>query len=401
MPNHTNKQQPLPPNLEDIRQDNDGGVIAISGLDYQFHFAAQKCLEMLADPHKYEYVSSETHEDVVVKLKDGSYQFYQVKLKDNEQWDLSDLKSRGVWKNFIRVRGELGPNNSFWFVSDQTAKFSTQRGRGSRNPDLGQMKKMTKSGQTICNQNERDRSIVAELIARLDRDWGFNNPAESESFFWSIRILTDYEHENGLESLNILKLQRLLELRGISADSENLVRIYNSIINLLRRRVKAPDTATYQEIIQMRQIRSHDLETCISGPFTNPKGNQFLLGHGYEEPQMRSLRQKTELLPHNVAQYFIESRNRFAYIYHQQVSFAASYISDLRHAVYSVCHHKKVFALDNAPPMQNYKTIYSSLEELAKHEQAKRPPIEVTTDYLHGMMCQLTAECHHDWYPLE
>lgn len=400
MPNHTNKQQ-LPPNLEDIRQENDGGVIAISGFDYQFHFAAQKCLEMLADPNRYEYVSSETHEDVVVKLKGGTYEFYQVKLKDNEQWDLSELKSRGVWKNFINVRERFGANNSFWFVSDQTAKFSTQRGKQKRNPDLGQMKRITDDGQNICNQNERDRSIVAELIARLDRDWGFNDLAESESFLWSIRILTKYEREKGLESSNIRDLQKLLELRGIRVDSENLDRIYNSITNLLRRRVKAPDTATYEEIIQMRQIRPHDLETCISGPFTNPSGNQFLLGHGYEEPQMRSLRQKTELLPHSVAQYFIESRNHFAVLYHQQVSFAASYISELRHAVYSVCHQEKVFALDNAPPMQTYKTIYSNLEELAKHEQDKRPPIEVTSGYLLGMMCQLTAECHHDWYPLE
>lgn len=397
---YSNKQQ-FPPNLEDIRQENDGGSVAISGFDYQFHFAARKCIEMLAEPGKYEFVSCEAHEDVVVRLTDGSYEFYQVKLKADEQWNLSDLKSRGVWANFIKLRDKFGSGNSFWFVSDQTAKHSTKKGRGNRVPDLGRMRVLTQQGKNICYQNERDKNSVARLLERLDKDWSFNDMAETETFFWSIRILTDHEHERGLESCNVRDLQKLLESRGILADSLNLSRIYNSIVLLLREAVKRPDTATDKEAIEMREIRSSDLENLITGPFTELQMGQFTLDGTHDESQQRDLRQKTKEFDPKSAAYFIDSRNYFAVLYWQQVSYAKSYIDHLRHRVWGVCHRYKIEAADGQNAMQTYRTILKGLNELANHEKNLDPPIEVTPDYLHGMMCQLTAECYHDWYTLE
>ncbi|MEZ4514975.1 MAG: dsDNA nuclease domain-containing protein [Chloroflexota bacterium] len=399
MSNQIQKHQSTP-NLENIRQEDDGGAINISGIDYQFHFAAEKCLEMLAKPEEYEFVSSETHEDVVVKRKNGTYEFYQVKQKSSEYWTLSDLKSRGIWTNFIKVRGKFGEDNTFWFVSDQTAKYSSMRGK-KREPNLGRMKTLTHMGKNICYQNEKERSDAEKLFEKLRLDWEFSNLDETENFFWNIRIVTDYLHERGLESSNTLALQELLEMRGISIDSINLRRIYNSITQLLRERVKAPDTATYEQAIEMRKIRLQDLEKCVVGPFREPNLNQFDLNDENEESQIRDLRQKTEDLNTNFAKYFIESRNYFSYLYRQQISFAALYIAELRYAVWGICHRGKVFSSDDRKPIQTYKKIINGLEDLATREQLKQPPIDVTSDYLHGMMCQLTAECHHDWYPLD
>lgn len=397
MSNHTNTQQVIP-SLEDIRQDNDGGAINISGIDYQFHFAAQKCLEMLEEPNKYEFVSSETHEDVVVKLKNGPYQFYQVKQKAHEQWDLSELKTRGVWDNFIKVRNKFGSENTFWFVSDQTARHSTQRG-AKREPDLGQMKSLTFRGKVNCFQNERDKDHVYRLIDRLKTDWCIDDLEDVEAFFWSTRILTDHEHEKGLESSNILKLRQLLENRGTNTDSFNSARIYNSITDLLRRRVKPPASASYEEAIELRKVRLKDLEACLVGPFTEPSLGQFLLNDGYDELQKRDLRQKTENLDPGLAEFFIESRNYFAVLYRQQLSYV-SYVNQLRIAVWSVCHKHKVLAESEAKPIQTYGKILVGLDRLVERERNKSTPIDVTPEYLHGMLCQLTAECRHDWYPL-
>ncbi|MCB8948206.1 MAG: DUF4297 domain-containing protein [Ardenticatenaceae bacterium] len=393
-------KQALSKNLENIRQDNEGGVIAISGFEYQFHFTAQKCLEMLTKPKEITFVSSETHEDVVVCLADGTYEFYQVKSKESEQWYLRDLSTQGVWSNFIKVREKFGNENSFWFVSNQTAKHSVQKGKAKRIPDLGQMKKLTYRGKSICSQDERDKDNVAILLDRLNKDWDFNDRIEADSFFWKIRILTDHEHETGLQSNNILSLQKILEERGIYADSTNLSRIYDLIVNLLRKRVKPPDTATYEEAIELRKIRVEDLEDCISAPYTETRLSNFVFSKTSEEPQKRKLCQKTKDLPGG-PNYFIESRNYFAILYRQQLSFAAEYIAHLRHRVWTVCHTNKIQFIDGQKPLKTYQEIVKGLTKLVENEQNKKPPIEVTLDYLHGMMCQLTAECLHDWYPLE
>lgn len=399
MSNHNqNQQQTL--NLEDIRQENDGGATNISGIDYQFHFAAEKCLEMLGKPEKYEFISSETHEDVVAKLNNGPYEFYQVKQKSSEFWTLSELKSRGIWANFIKVRNKFGKDNSFWFVSDQTAKYSSQKGK-RREPDLGHMKSLTQVGKNICYQNEKDRGDAEKLYEKLNTDWEFSDLIETERFFWSIRILTDYSHERGLESSNVLKLQQLLETRGISVDSKNSRRIYATILRLLRERVKPPDTATYEQAIEMRKIRLQELEDCLTGPYREPNLKSFSFNYEDEELQLRDLRQKTEFLDPNEAAFFIASRNYFSVFYRQQKSYVASYIDQLRHSVWSVCHKKKVLAVEGTKPVQTYRSIIQGLEELVEREQVKQPPIDITFEYLHGMMCQLTAECNHDWYPLE
>lgn len=387
------------PNLEDIRQDNDGGVIAISGLDYQFHFAAHKCIEMLLNPGKYEFVSSETHEDVVVKFCDGTYDFYQVKLKSNEMWDLNELNSRQVWNNFIKVREKFGERNRFWFVSDQTARYSSRKGKRTI-PDLGKMEKLTKQGVDICNQSELDKNDVAALLSRLHSDWGFASRATTEEFFWSIRILTKYEREKGLESCNLRDLQRVLELRSLNVDSNSLMQIYDSIMKLLRGRVKPPDTATYEQAIEMRKVRPADLEKCFQYPIAISNLNHFQLDGIHEEQQRRDLRQKATVVNPKLAEYFIESRNYFAFLYRQQHSSTTSYVAQLRLAVWSVCQRQKVYTRGIDRPIQTYETILRGLEELAKREQNKQPPFEVSFDYLHGMMCQLTAECLHDWYPL-
>ncbi len=399
MSNQSHQPQSIP-NLEDIRQDNDGGAIAVSGFDYQFHFAAQKCLEMLEYPDKYEFVSSETHEDVVVRLKNGTYEFYQVKQRATEQWNLSDLKSRNVWTNFIKLRDAFGPNNSFWFVSDQTNKFSSARGKRNRIPDLGYMKKLTFQGEKICNQNAKDRSSVDTLLSRLDKDWSFNNLTETEAFFWNIRILTDYNRESGLESNNIRKLQKILEMRGINADSANLARIYEEIINSLRKSVKPPATATSAESIELRKVRPHNIEICISGPFIDAHLTQFVLDEKHDEPQRRTLRQKTKKLNSidpKAVEYFISSRNFFAIKFRQQQSYAASYIAELRHLVWGICHRNTV--MNGGEIGQTYAAILNELEKLADQQQRKNVPVDdVDREYLHGMMCQLTAECHYEWH---
>jgi len=394
------KESQSTPNLEDIRQENDGGVDAISGFDYQFHFAAQKCLEMLAEPDKYEFVSSETHEDVVVRLKNGIYQFYQVKQKAMEQWTLSDLKSRNVWANFIKVREKFGSGNSFWFVSNQTAKFSNTNGKGSRRPNLGQMQKLTQRGKNLCNQNIKDQDNVNILLTQMDEDWGFNNLIEAEAFFWNIRILTAYGDETGLRKGNIYKLREILEARSINTDNPNSSRIYDSITTLLRKRLQSPATATIEEAIEMRKIRLPDLEKCITGPFSEPRLEQFMIEEKHDDLQRRTLRQKTEKLKTvdpKAVEYFINSRTFFAVKFRQQQSYAALYIAELRQSVWGICHSKSV--LNDGKLEETYKAILEGLYKLADQQQKKDSPIDdVDFDYLHGMMCQLTAECHYEWH---
>lgn len=384
------------PDLTEIRPSNEGGFIGLYGLKYQYHFAAQKCLEMLAEPAMIECVACELQDDVVVKLRNGKYIFYQIKNSTGDLWTINELKQKNVWKNFVKCLREFGDGHSYVFVSDQHAK-----NRISKKSDLGRIKSLTDIGRESCNQSEL---IEADdlLNALMDNISDLTNKAEAEALFWSLRLLTGYDKITGLKHSNLNKLEEVLRKLGIDSDLPNRMRIYNCIVLKLETSVTEPlPEWTYREKVERRKIRPDDVRECLLGPYKDPQLAQFDLN---ADPAHRNLRQKTVdgKLPAHWAEYFIECRNYFHLHFKEDFVNAAFYLNELRRKVWDICIEQKMTATTQGSysPLITYKLIRDGLKQLEDRE-SNHSPIPVDFDYLHGMLCQLTAECHHDWYPLE
>jgi hypothetical protein len=383
------------PDLAEVRLPNDGGGRNIVGTEYQFHFAAGQCLDMLTNPG-IEFVASELQDDVVVKRKDGSYTFYQVKGRTGSLWTISSLQEEGVWTNFLRCCREFGQGHTYVFVSDQDAKVRS----GTKKPDLGRMRQITtENGRGACNEAELVEAD--DLIQLLKEKLDITDRKEAEALFWNMRIWTKYDGSEGLEALNLQKLERGLTQRGIASDLPNQKRIYDDITTLLRKGVAAPPFgSTLTERLEHRKVSRENVETCISGPFRSPTSGHFDLD---ADPEDRSLRQKCEEagLPNDLTRFFVESRNRFYVRFRMDRVHALGYLENLRWKVWGRCvaGRSAASSIGNYTPGKAYREIRSDLERLASEENAQcpPPPIEVDLDYLHGMMCQLTAECNNEW----
>jgi len=385
------------PDLTNVRQLDDGGATALIGLKYQYHFAAYKCLEMLSNPGQIEYVACELHDDVAIRLRNGTYEFYQVKERRGDLWKINALKSEGVWERFWSLKNDFGENHKFLFVSDQSAQS-----RVSNKPDLGKMKDLTDRERDYCNDLEL---IDADgLINSLMGAIGVDDKAQVEALFWNVRILTGFERQAGLIAMNLNSLEQLLLSRGIESDISSRFRIYGSIVSVLEDSVTDPlPGLTYRERLEARKIDSSKLENCLTGPYKDLRTPTFRFGE--EEAQQRSLRKKSKdgRFPESIIRYFLETRNHFQYRYRQDVIHSADYLSELRLKVWGVCSIAKVSISLNGfqSPLKTYETICKELTQLAVEEERSSPPVEISYPYLHGIMCQLTAECDNDWVPIE
>lgn len=383
------------PNLTVVRPPNDGGGRNIAGTEYQFHFAAGQCLDMLTNP-EIEFVASELQDDVVVKKKDGTYTFYQVKGRTGSLWTISTLHNEGVWDNFLRCFREFGQGHSYIFVSDQDAQFRSS----GRKPDLGRMRTITtENGRAGCNQSELMEAD--DLIQILKQKLGITGRQDAESLFWSVQIWTKYPSAEGSMALNLQKLEIILNERGIVSNQSSRKQIYDSITTRLRENVAAmPFGLTRTERLELRKVSRQDLEPCLNVPVRSPTLSHFDLD---ADPENRSLRQKCESagLSNDLARFFIESRNRFYVRFRRDNLHALGYIEDLRWKVWERCiaGRSATSSSGDYTPGKAYREIRNELERLASQENAQLspPPVEVDFAYLHGIMCQLTAECNNEW----
>jgi hypothetical protein len=383
--------------ITQVRPLDDGGAINLMGLKYQYHHAAGLCLDMLLHPDKIEYIASELQDDVVMKLRDGHYYFYQIKEKRTDLWTISMLESEGVWRRFLRLRSEFGPGHVFCFVSDQDAQYSV-----SNRPDLGRLRKLTTEiGYDSCDSQEIDDAN--QLIAMLAKKLGFVDDKEIAEIFWEIRIHTHSQRLAGLIALNLEKLEEYLNQCSFASDIINRERIYGRIVAKIENVVSEPPAqSNLRERLEHRKVTATDLQACVSPPFKSPRMQAFDLD---SDPENRTLRKKSEdaQLPEDLILYFIEMRNFFSYRYRQDMILAADYINRLRLKIWSTCFQSRMpFSSTGGPyaPIVSYSQISADLQALAKSEAQRNPPVQVDFEYLHGMMCQLTAECLNDWRPI-
>ena len=345
------------PGLTAVRPPHDGGGKNIAGTEYQFHFAAGQCLDMLTNP-KIEFVASELQDDVVVKQKDGSYTFYQVKGRTGSLWTISILHEEGVWGNFLRCYREFGQGHTYVFISDQDAQVRS----GGRKPDLGRMRQITtENGREACNQAEL--MDADDLIHILKQKLNITDRQDAEALFWSVKIQTKFHSSEGLIALNLQKLERVLAQRGIASDQSDRKRVYDSITTLLRENVATmPFGLTLAERLELRKVSRQNLEPCLSGPFRSPTSGHFDLD---ADPENRSLRQKCEEagLPDDLTRFFAESRNRFYVRFRMDRVHALDYLDNLRWKVWERCvaGRSTVSSVNNYTPGKAYQRYEATL----------------------------------------
>lgn len=384
----TNKKAP---DLTTIRPPNEGGVIALQGLKYQYHFAAYKCLEML-EKGEIEFVACELHDDVVVKLINGRYLFCQVKSKSGELWTINRLKDENVWNGFLKSSEKFGDQNSFVFVSEQDAQS-----RVNNKPDLGKMKTLTDLGKTKCTPQELIQA--SEIIDRLTNVTEVPDKEKITSFFWNVQILTKFPNKASLIPINLQQVEKILLDRGIESDPANRIRIYHAIISKIEEHIDEPPLeARHTELLEFRKVKVDDIERCLTAPFKSPSLKLFNIE---TDPEHRSLHEKLHKFPKPFTKLFIESRNRFQVRYRKDVINCADYLKELRWKVWNVCVEVQLSVENSLPFKPIYNATRQELANLAEEENRISPPIIVDADYLHGMMCQLTAECDNEWFAVE
>lgn len=392
VPTQTNRW--ISPELHEIRLEDDGGATNIQGIEYQLNFTVWKCLDLVSQSDRVEYVSSETHEDVVVKLADGRYEFYQVKTRSERLWTVSALGEAGVWRNFLRSQRAFGVGNMFIFVSNQAAQYG-------KNPkyDLAQMKDIVSKGRSYSNEKELQ---IADFL--IDRIWKIVGKEDTkredvEALFWNTRLLTNYEKTAGLRARCLLRIAEILEGRGGNSDRNEQDRIFRELQDRIVGRLTPQPDLTYSECLRYRKLDLPMVESCFSSPQAVIRAGRFSIEN---EPNRASLIEKTRRakFPENITQYFVESRNFFASRFVQDVIHAADYLEGLRMRLWGMCVRLQVQSSpDNV--LAEYSLILDGLQGLADQESKSNSIVDVNLEYLHGMLCQLTAECHHDWYRLE
>ena len=379
------------PDLAEVRPANEGGVIGLDGYKYQYHYAAKLCLEMITEGDEIEYVACELQDDIVAKMRNGTYKFYQVKRRAGNMWTINRLKDEGVWEGFLRCRRDFGEGHSYWFVTDQDCSNKIKR-----QPDLGRWHVLTRNGKAFCRENELNDA--QKIITTISQFLGFANQREAESFFWNTRILKKIT-KSALILDNLANITLIFEGRGITTDHSSRLRIYRSLVSIIEAKVEEDiPEATYREILERRKVTPNEVEACLSSSrFVEIQPNQFNID---SDPEHRTLRRKLTdaMFPEPVKRFFVESRILFMIRFRKDFIHASEYLRQLRWRVFRLCVDIQTSAQQSTDYRPTYNLLKEELVSLAEKENRTHPTIQVDYDYLHGMVCQLTAECYHEWF---
>ncbi len=375
--------------LTTVRPNDEGGIIGLIGLKYQYHFAIQECLKMTLSQEPIEYVAIELHDDVVTKLNDGTYKFFQVKGREGSLWTINTLKHKKVWQGFLRCKKIFGEGHSYWFVSDQDCQ-----NRVSNRPDLGRMKQLTQMTIVLCR--ETDLNHADEIIQKLMKEIEFENEEQARSLFWNTRIIRKDNTTLILENLNLI--EQILVARGLPSGLINRKQVYKELRSFIEEGLVPIEPAlTLREILEARKITVQDVENCFNIPFQDTQPGNF----DFSSDNNRTLEQKMRdaEFSNPLKRYFLESRNRFTSRFLKDAIHSANILKDLRWKVWSICIEAQT-STASGNHIALYDSIKSELRELARKENESNPGITIDYDYVHGMLCQLTAECNHEWIAL-
>jgi len=170
---------------------------------------------------------------------------------------------------------------------------------------------------------------------------------------------------------------------------------------LFQERVAEPPAEmTAIERLEYRKICPKDVEECLTGPYKDVRPRTFEPTDHDGQIQTLTSKMNDAHFPPRILHFVIESRNRFAIRYRRDRIHANSYLTQLRWEIWKICMNRSRQSPQDYVAMKTYSAVWDELTLLAQREAAKNPPILVDFDYLHGMLCQLTAECDNEWMPI-
>lgn len=229
----------------------------------------------------------------------------------------------------------------------------------------------------------------------MEKEIAFENADEARALFWSTRIFQ--EDFRALTLGNLQLIEEILLLRKIQSEPIYREQIYKTIISTIEEKLVAYDQrATLREILEARKITPNDINNCFAAPFQITYADGFK----FNQNNKRTLIENTVF--NTSKEILLESRNRFATRFFKDRSHSADYLDNLRWKVFTICVEKQPSAYsDNHIAL--YDSIKSDLRNLAvtENQSISDSGVKVDYDYLHGMLCQLTAECNHEWVSLK
>jgi len=377
--------------IESIVPSEDSGALAQFRFFYQHQYTAFWCIQMLVND-QIEYIICEHHDDLLVRWKDGHYDFVQVKTREEGlgEWTLAQLLQRTNKHSIIeklyekKCRFEDSGPHRYVFVSNMGAS-------GQRN-DLRALKRLNERGCENWNDGERNQFEI--IFERFEQRIAHGDRDRLQEFCLSLDIRTWQPNFDSIRPYNVAELQKALKIvHGMDFSYPDLERIYDAVLQTVHR-------ANVAQSIEGKIIRPEHIGAAVEAPAGSTSFLERIEIAAEESEEVTSLESKAQAarFDPDVITLLMDLRasaNAF-YRKYSHFDFTRKRLQHLSLEVQRLCVQVKLEAQQKmSDGIEQWLLLEQHLQALAIEEQAKPPPIDV--NYLIGVVGDLAGKCKIGW----
>ena len=377
--------------VESTEPSEDSGTLAQSRYFYQHQYTAFWCIQMLVD-ERIEHIFCEYHDDLLIRWRDGHYDFVQVKTRGEGQgeWTLADLLRRtnahSIIEKLYEKKRKFGDSVSHRYV------FVSNMGASGQKNDLRALKRLIERGHENWNDDEREQFEI--ILERFEQKVVYDDYDRLKDFCRSLDIRTWQPNFNSIRPYNITQLQKALKkTHGVDFPYPDLERIYAAILQIIHQ-------ANIAQSIDGKRIRPEHIKAVIEAP-TGVAGFLERVETVREDwKEMTSLERKAKAarFDPDAITLLIDLRasaNAF-YRKYSHFDFTRKRLQHLSLEVQRLCVKVKLEAQrEGSDGIGQWLLLDQRLRALADREQGKPPPIDV--NYLVGVVGDLIGKCKIGW----
>lgn len=377
--------------VESTEPSEDSGTLVQSRFFYQHQYTASWCIRMLVD-EEIEHITCEYHDDLLIRWRDGHYDFIQVKTREEGrgEWTLASLlqraKGHSIIEKLYEKKRRFGDSRSHCYV------FASNMGASGQKNDLRALKRLVEQGCENWNDDEREQFEI--IFERFERKVSYDDRDRLKDFCRSLDIRTWQPNFDSIRPYNIEQLQKALKkTHGVDFPYPDLERIYDAILQIVHR-------ANIAQNVDDKTIRPERIKAVIEAP-TGAAGFLDRVETVREDlGEMTSLKSKAKAagLDPDIITLLIDLRasaNAF-YRRYKHFDFTRKRLQHLSLGVQRLCVRVKLEAQkEGLNGDVQWLLLDQHLQALADQEQENLPPVDV--NYLMGVVGDLTSKCKIGW----
>ncbi|NVM57892.1 MAG: DUF4297 domain-containing protein [Desulfobacterales bacterium] len=243
--------------IESTLPSEDSGTLAQSRFFYQHQYTAFWCIQMLVKD-EIEHIICEHHDDLLIRWRDGHYDFIQVKTRDEGlgEWTLADLLRRTNRHSIIEKLYEK--KRKFGDSAPHCYAFVSNMGASGRSNDLKALKELVEQSYDNWGDDEKEQFEI--IFKRFKRKVTHDDSVDLRDFCLSLRIWTWQPNFDSIRPSNIDQLQKALKsMQGVDFPYQDLEKIYDAILQVVHR-------ANIAQSIEDKIIRPEHIKAAIEAP---------------------------------------------------------------------------------------------------------------------------------------